>query len=140
MSGNLSGRCLCGACSFRSVGEAQFAGHCHCVDCRKASGAGHCTHVVVSGEGFESEGPVRLYDKPADSGSMVTRAFCEVCGSPLYSMNNRMPGMVFLRAGALDDPDAVSPQMTVYARRAPAWDRAGEGLPRFDLMPTEMPV
>ena len=41
---------------------------------------------------------------------------------------------------ALDDPDAVSPQMTVYASRAPACDRAGEGLPRFDLMPTEMPV
>ena len=23
--------------------DPQFVGHCHCVDCRKSSGTGHCT-------------------------------------------------------------------------------------------------
>ena len=140
MSDTLSGRCLCGRSHFTAGGGAQMTGHCHCVDCRKASGAGRCTHVVVSEAGFRAEGPIRRFDKPADSGSMVTRAFCEVCGSPLFSTNDRMPGMVFLRAGALDDPDAVTPQMTVYASRAPKWDRADDGVPRFEVMPEEMPV
>lgn len=140
MTDALTGRCLCGQCNFRSKGGAQFTGHCHCIDCRKASGAGRCTHVVVPDADFRVEGPVRRFDKPADSGSMVSRFFCETCGSPLYSTNDRMPGMVFLRAGALDDPDAVTPGMTVYASRAPVWDRAEDGLPRFDTMPSEMPV
>lgn len=140
MSEGLSGRCLCGASSFRSGAEAQFTGHCHCVDCRKSSGAGHCTHVVVAADGFRIDGPVRVFNKAADSGSMVSRYFCETCGSPLYSTNDRMQGMVFIRAAALDEPDSVTPQMVVYASRAPAWDRAGEGLPRFELMPSEMPV
>ena len=140
MSDVLSGRCLCGQSSFSGPGPAQFTGHCHCVDCRKASGAGRCTHVATANEGFRVDGPVRRFDKPADSGAMVSRFFCETCGSPLYSTNERMPGMIFLRAAALDDPDAVTPAMTVYASRAPAWDRADDGLPRFDVMPPAMPV
>lgn len=140
MSEGLSGRCLCGASSFRTSAEAQFTGHCHCVDCRKSSGTGHSTHAVIPAEGFQAEGPIRFYDKAADSGSMVSRGFCEVCGSQMYSTNDRMPGMVFVRASALDDPGVLDPQMVVYASRAPAWDKAGDGLPRFDLMPSEMPV
>lgn len=140
MSQGVSGRCLCGASSFRSPGEVQFAGHCHCLDCRKTSGTSHSTHAVVPEAGFEASGPIRDHDKASDSGSMVRRSFCEVCGSPLYSRNDRMPGMVFVRASALDDPEKVAPGMVVYASRAPSWALSQEGLPRFDVMPPDMPV
>jgi hypothetical protein len=46
-----------------------------------------------------------------------------------------MPGTAFLRASSLDNPDAVSPQMIVYASRAPSWDRMDENLPAFAEMP-----
>ena len=129
---NLEGGCLCGAVRY-TAGEPMVCGHCHCVDCRKTSSTGHATHVMVAGDGFSVEGPLSSYARPADSGNTVTRYFCPTCSSAIYSTNSAMPGMRFVRASSLDDPDAVEPGMVVYASRAPAWDRI-EGMPSYPEM------
>lgn len=131
----LAGGCLCGAVRYRWHGEPMMTGHCHCADCRRSSGTGHCTHVAIADAGLALTGAVKLYDRPADSGNMVSRAFCPDCGSALFSRNAAMPGMLFLRASSLDDPDRVQPAMVVYASRAPQWDRIPGGLPTFAEMP-----
>jgi hypothetical protein len=46
-----------------------------------------------------------------------------------------MPGMVFVRASSLDDPEAFKPQMVVYTDRAASWDHMDASLPRFAAMP-----
>ena len=46
-----------------------------------------------------------------------------------------MPGMAFLRASSLDNPEDVTPQMIVYASRAPFWDKLDPDLPTFPEMP-----
>ena len=112
-----------------------MAGHCHCVDCRKSSGTGHCTHVVSPAAAFTVTGETKSFDKPADSGNMITRHFCPECGSAIYSRNSSMPDMVFPHASRLDDPDIVTPSLVVYASRAPAWDLVDPALPAFDEMP-----
>jgi len=66
---------------------------------------------------------------------MVSRAFCPVCGSPVYSLNAAMPELIFLRASSLDDPELFRPQMVVFASRAPSWDVLGPNLPSFAEMP-----
>lgn len=129
MAQGFSGGCLCGAVRFESSADPQLVGHCHCVDCRKSSGTGHCTHIVVPEEAISVTGEVTFYDRPADSGNIVSRGFCPTCGSPVYSRNSGMAGMVFPRASVLDDPDAITPQMIVYASRAPAWDVMDPELP-----------
>lgn len=128
----IEGGCLCGNVRYRA-GESLMAGHCHCVDCRKTSATGHATHALVAEESFGLSGDVAGYERPADSGNIVTRHFCAVCGAAIYSTNSAMPGMVFLRASSLDDPERIEPQMVVYASRAPSWDRI-EGLPTFPEM------
>lgn len=135
----LKGGCLCGQARYLCDGEPMVTGHCYCRDCRRASGTAHCTHVMISDAGFHSEGEVRFYARPADSGHIVRRGFCPICGSHLYSTNDASPGMVFLRASSLDDPDAVTPQMSVYASRAPAWDAPPSHLPMFAEMPLSGP-
>ncbi len=135
MAKTLSGSCLCGAVRYETDAEPLAVGHCHCVDCRKSSGTGHCTHAAVPEEGLKVTGALKFYDRPADSGNIVSRGFCPQCGSAILSRNAAMPGMAFLRASSLDDPDAVSPQMIVYQSRAPSWDRVDGGLPAFDEMP-----
>ncbi|WP_217701956.1 GFA family protein [Phaeobacter sp. HF9A] len=112
-----------------------LSAHCHCVDCRKSSGTGHCTHIVVPMSAFSVQGEVKFYDRPADSGNMVRRGFCPNCGSALYSTNAAMPEMVFPRASSLDDPERVSPQMVVYSSRAPSWDHMDPALPSFAEAP-----
>lgn len=135
MTETLTGGCLCGAVRYTCSSEPKVVGHCHCIDCRKSSGSGHCTHAALGAEGFSLSGPVKFYDRPADSGNMVSRGFCSECGAPVHSTNSAMPGMVFLRASSLDDPNAVTPQMIVYASRAPAWDHMDPALPSFPEMP-----
>ena len=98
-----------------------MTGHCHCEDCRRSSGTDHCTHVLLAEDGFSVTGALTRFDKPADSGNVITRAFCPTCGSPVLSRNSGMPGMVFVRASSLDDMEAVSPSLTVYAGCAPSW-------------------
>lgn len=135
MTTGFSGSCLCGAVHFACTADPQVVGHCHCVDCRKSSGTGHCTHLVVPEASFTVTGPVTFYERPADSGNIVSRGFCGTCGSPIYSTNSGMAGVVFPRASVLDDPDVIKPQMIVYASRAPLWDHMDPALPAFAIMP-----
>ena len=98
MMAGFEGGCLCGAVRYQSKADPQVVGHCYCVDCRKTSGTGHCTHIGVPADGFSVTGEVRFFDKPADSGNVVSRGFCPTCGSAVYSTNSAMSGLVFPRA------------------------------------------
>ncbi|WP_033073618.1 GFA family protein [Sphingopyxis sp. MWB1] len=136
----LSGACLCGQIRYSTPAVPLVVGHCHCIDCRKSSGTGHSTHILIPEEGFEMTGEPRFYDHPADSRHIVSRGFCADCGSPILSRNSAMPALLALRASSLDDPGAVTPQMIVYASRAPAWDAMDPALPCFAHMPEESAV
>ncbi len=133
---SISGGCLCEAVRYECEQEAG-GGHCHCIDCRKTSGTGHCSHMIVPEDAFAVRGEVRFFDKPADSGNMISRGFCPTCGSAVYSTNDGMPGLVFVRASSLDDPNEFKPQMIVYTDRAAAWDHMDSELPRFEGMPQQ---
>ena len=135
MSVAFSGSCLCGAVSLESTAEPMLVGHCHCVDCRKSSGTGHCTHVIVPKDALTVTGELTFFDHPADSGNMISHGFCPTCGCAIYSTNSGMPDMVFPRASCLDDPDIAKPELIVYASRAPSWDHMDPDLPSHAEMP-----
>jgi len=135
MSSGFTGSCLCGAVKIECAVDPMLTGHCHCVDCRKSSGSGHCTHLVVPEGAFTVSGVVKFFNNAADSGNIVSRGFCPTCGSPIYSTNAAMPGMVFPRASCLDDPDIAKPEMAIYASRAPSWDYIDPALPSVEEMP-----
>ena len=138
MSLTFTGGCLCGAVRYSCTGDPAMAGHCHCEDCRRSSGSGHCSHLGVPEAGVTLKGETMGYERPADSGNVVTRHFCGTCGAALFSRNSGMPGLIFLRASSLDDLEVFKPQMHVYASRAASWDHPREGLPAFDTMPPGM--
>jgi hypothetical protein len=135
-----SGSCLCGAVRYESDADAMVAGHCHCIDCRKSGGTGHCSHLGLPEAGFNVTGELRFFDAPADSGNIVSRGFCPTCGSPIYSTNSAMKGALFVRASSLDDPELFNPQVIVFTKRAPSWDTIPGSLPSFEGMPPQMPV
>lgn len=135
MSAGFSGGCLCGAVRYEATGEPQFAGHCQCIDCRKSSGSGHCSHIAMLESEVTVTGETRTFDAPADSGNTVGRAFCPNCGSAIFSVNSGWPGMVMLRASSLDDPEVFKPTVVVYTKRGPSWDTLDPGLTAFEAMP-----
>jgi hypothetical protein len=135
MASGFKGGCLCGAVRYESKTEPVMAGHCQCQDCRKSSGTGHCSHLAVPRDAASVTGVVTVYDRPADSGNLVSRAFCPTCGSAVYSLNSAMPQLMFIRASSLDDLEVFKPQVVVYASRAASWDHIDPTLPSFPKMP-----
>lgn len=125
------GRCLCGAATYRSSGPAIFMGNCYCSDCRRESGTGHITAVAVPDATLESSGETRAFEKPTDSGSTIRNIFCPICATTLYTHPANLPGLALLRAGTLDDPTAVVPQVNMYVAAAPAWDRPPDKIASF---------
>src|SRR5262245_35031683 len=134
-----TGGCLCGAVRYESSADPAMMGHCHCVDCRRSSGTGHSSHLLVPEGAVKISGKLASYDRAADSGNVVTRGFCPVCGSAILSRNSASPGIVFLRASSLDDLEIFKPQVVVYASRAASWDAIAGGLPSFPAMPPQGP-
>ena len=53
-----------------------------------------------------------------------------------------VPGLFFLRASSLDDPEVFRPQMVVYTSSGATWDLVDAELPAFETMPPAdtMPV
>lgn len=133
----ITGRCLCGSVSYQGEAEPRIQGKCYCTDCRKVSAAGHAAMMGFASDDIRVQGETSEYRSKADSGSDVFRAFCPKCGSGVYARNSAMPGMIFVRASTLDDPNLFEPQMVVYASRAPDWDPVSPGLPTFAERPTQ---
>lgn len=138
MTKAFTGGCLCAAVRYSCDAEPMMAGHCHCEDCRRSSGTGHCSHLIVPEAAVKMTGETRAYERPADSGHLISRHFCPTCGSAVFSLNSGMAGTIALRASSLDDLEVFKPQMHVYAARAASWDKPGEGLASFDIMPPGM--
>lgn len=135
MTTAFTGRCLCGAISYSVDAEPTVVGDCYCTDCRRSSGTSHCTHAAIPDSALTVTGAVTVYERAADSGNLVRRAFCGHCGSAIYSTNRGIPGMTFIRVSSMDDLDRAAPQMSVYASRAPAWARLDRSHPVFETMP-----
>jgi hypothetical protein len=131
----IAGGCLCGAVRFEGDADPQFQVKCYCTDCRRTSGAGHAAMMGFQDGAISFKGDAREFCSKADSGNDVIRAFCPTCGSGVYARNGGMPDMIFVRASALDDPNLFSPQMVVWAARAPAGDAVGDRIPAFLAAP-----
>lgn len=131
----MSGGCLCGAVRYEIGAPALFGGNCYCLDCRKTTSS-HSASMAVPEAAVKVSGETRSYSSPGDSGATVTRVFCPVCGTGLFSKGARA-GVMMVKAGTLDDPEQFKPMASVYASRAPSWDRPPEGLPAFEKMPPQ---
>ncbi len=125
----LTGGCLCGAVRYESAGPILFSGHCYCSDCQKASGCGHITIVAVESASFKAVGPVSQFTKAGESGAAVVRSFCPTCGTALFSEPKMVAGTTMIRAGTLDDPSAIMPQMSIFTRSARPWDVPAADIP-----------
>jgi hypothetical protein len=57
------------------------------------------------------------------------------CGTPLCGIAIRLPGVIGIRAGSLDDPSWYRPALDVYTASAQPWDSMNPTLPKFPKLP-----
>jgi hypothetical protein len=118
------GGCSCGAVRFEVRGEPTVVGVCHCLECRKATGAVAMAYADWPSEAFLVEGEAREY---------AGRSFCPACGSRLFHLS---PGTVEILLGAFDDaPGDLAPTREGWIIRREHWLAPVGGASQLDRDP-----
>jgi hypothetical protein len=130
----LKGSCMCGRVKYEAEGPLMAMGRCHCVQCRKASGAEFATNGSVAKETFRIVSGEELLGRYESSPGQF-RVFCSGCGSPLYKDDANRPQQVRLRLGCLDSEPDERPLFHVFVGEKPNWSEISDSLPQFATRP-----
>lgn len=123
----ITGRCYCGAVSIKAAALPQTATYCHCVDCRRVTGAPVTAFAAFArGEVTLSGGPVSHISQSEG----VERWFCTGCGSPLKARFAYLPDQTYVPLGVLDQADDMAPSLHCYAQSGMPWLIIQDDLPR----------
>ncbi|MFO1158447.1 MAG: GFA family protein [Reyranellaceae bacterium] len=123
----MSGGCLCGKIRYTSSAEPVMSAICHCKNCQKQAGTAFSVIVAVPKPALSVSGTLKSYADKGDSGKPVYRNFCPDCGSPVTTIVDAIPDLVFIKAGTLDDTSTLKPTMEIFCSSAQPWTtQAGE--------------
>jgi hypothetical protein len=125
----IKGSCYCGAVKYEIHGRLLLFANCHCPDCRKFSGSAFSSVLATESEGFKLvSGESNLV--PYESSPGRRRSFCRTCGCHLFSRVEHRPGMVFVRAGSLDDDPQIRPQGHFWTSQKAPWHEICDAIPQ----------
>ena len=129
IGGPRDGGCFCGRVRYRVTGEPLGSAICHCVSCRKASGAQSVAWLTFPLEGFSfvSGGPAEYRSSDA-----VSRTFCGGCGTSLTYRHEGDPDSIDVTTASLDLPNELPPTRHIWLEDKLAWEGVNDGLPRFE--------
>ena len=132
---HIEGRCLCGQVHYSGEAEPAFQAVCHCKNCQRQAGSAYSVIVGVPKGALTVTGALKTFHDKGDSGGAVDRLFCPDCGSPVFSEAPANPALVFIKAGTLDDPSWVTPQIHIWTESAMPCTAIPEGVPAFGKNP-----
>ncbi len=130
-----TGQCLCGEVKYTIFSAPLRMAQCHCDDCKKTSGTGHVSNAFFKQDDVEIKGKTSSYSSKTDSGSTITRHFCQICGSRLFGFNSAAENIIGVAVGTVKDSAWFKPEFIVYNKRKPSWDFMDESVPTFEEMP-----
>jgi hypothetical protein len=124
---SVTGRCLCGAVTYRFAGAPQWQAYCHCESCRRNCSAPVTAFFGVDRKAFRWTGaaPAAYESSPG-----VRRLFCGRCGSPMAYDADRDRRNIHLYAASLDDAGAFRPTAHVFTAERLPWFDVADDLPR----------
>jgi hypothetical protein len=103
------------------------------MNCQRQTGSAFVINALIEADRVELlQGEPRPVPVPRDDGSSQTIWRCPTCEVALFSEYGR-PGVRFVRAGTLDEPAAISPDVHIYTRSKLAWVTIPDGVPAFDV-------
>jgi hypothetical protein len=129
----LEGGCSCGAVRYRLTSEPLFVNCCHCLNCQRQTGSAFVINVLIEGDRVELlAGEPQAVDVPREEGPDQRIFRCPDCQVAVYSTYGS-PAVLFVRAGTLDDPSAVSPNAHIYTRSKLPWVTVPDSVPAFEI-------
>lgn len=124
----LTGRCMCGAVSFRIDGEPGESDACHCEQCRRQSGH-YFASVNVPRASLQVTGAERI--TWYRSSERVRRGFCSACGSALFWDPPPDRDWTSVAMGALDAPTGLHLQKHIFVAEKGDYYAITDGLPQL---------
>ena len=112
-----NGSCLCGEVNFTYKSEPRMFLMCHCTDCQKSTGSPVASIIIIPEDDFSINGPTSSYECEAK----VTRSFCKICGSQIFSRIESAPGIVAIKTGVLDEQPNIKPNLVCWTKSKPDW-------------------
>ena len=133
MSNPRDGGCACGAVRYRLASDPMITHCCHCLNCQRQTGSAFVINLLIEADRFEllAGEPVPV-DVPRDDGSTQRIVRCPACQVALYSEYGR-PEVRFVRAGTLDDPSSVTPDVHIFTKSKLGWIVLPDSAPAFDV-------
>jgi hypothetical protein len=137
MSGSMAaqreGGCTCGEVRYRLGSDPLFVHCCHCLNCQRQTGSGFVINVLMEADRVELlAGEPQAVSVPRSGGKKQKIWRCPTCQIAVYSRYTS-PRIRFVRAGTLDDPSSVEPDVHIFTRSKLPWVTIPESVPAFDV-------
>ena len=107
-------------------------------DCQKVTGSGKATIVMFPEDAVAIEGTFKQYSCLGSDGSHVNRGFCPRCGSQMFTHVDEIPGMLFIKAGTMEDSSWVQVALNCWESTASVWSPADDSVPGVAKNPAPM--
>lgn len=129
----LSGGCLCGAVRYEVTGAPLRFVHCHCERCRRATGTGHATNLILKAGGVRWQGGESLRRFKLPEAERFSTAFCTNCGGQLP---REIGEIVVVPAGSVDELPDLQPEGRIFWASRAEWSCPAGDLPHYTEYPT----
>ena len=131
----MEGRCACGAVAYRVNANPIVVHCCHCRACQRETGSAFAINALVETAQVEllNGTPERIVT-PSESGKGQTIVRCPLCHVALWThYAGAADRVAFIRAGTLDDPGSVTPDVHIFTRSKLPWVSLPPGVPAFEI-------
>jgi hypothetical protein len=133
MTARLEGGCACAAVRYQLRSEPLFVHCCHCLNCQRQTGSAFVINVLIEADRVELlSGEPQPVAVPRSGGKKQKIWRCPDCQVAVFSQYTT-PRVRFVRAGTLDDPTAVSPDVHIFTRSRLPWVTLPDAVPAFDV-------
>ena len=109
------GSCYCGNIQFEIIVTDGPVAACHCLDCRKSSGAPFMVFVELDKENYIIKSGTPHAIQYAEG--IKRRTFCRDCGSALSYENIKVPHLIDVNTMLLEKPEDFPIQYHVWTKR-----------------------
>ena len=131
MSVPREGGCACGEVRYRLTSEPLFTHCCHCLNCQRQTGSAFVINLLIEADRVELlAGDPEPVAVPRGGGKKQKIWRCPTCQVALFSQYTRRL-VRFVRAGTLDDPSTVAPDVHIFTRSKLPWIELPEGVPAY---------
>jgi len=127
----LEGVCTCGKARFRLLSKPMYTHCCHCTWCQRESGSAFAVNALIEADQVQLlQGETETINIPTNSGKGQDVVCCSHCRIVLWSNYCGMGNAInFVRVGALEAPNACSPDIHIFTSTKQNWVQLSDDIP-----------